>query len=390
MLWLAGLCLRMTVLAIPPVIPMLHESLALTQAQIGALASLPVLLLSFAAIPGSFLIARFGAARVLVGGIVLAGLAGALRGASFDALTLFATTFAMGVGIAVMQPAFPSIVREWAPQRVGLATAVYSNGLLVGEAMSASLTIPFVLPMVGGNWRASLVAWSVPVFAIAAVAFFHARTHERRAVSAPARGGVWWPDWRSPLTWRLGFIAGGCSSLYFATNAFLPDYLRHLGRADLIAAALAAINWVQIPASFLLLAFPGRLMQRRWPLAATGVLATIAMVGIATGDGPAIVFWSGIVGFCTAFVLILTLALPPMLVEASHVHSVSAAVFAIGYLWAVITPVLGGFAWDVTGVPWSAFVPAGAFGIVIVALALGLDLTPASRRAGNASAGARH
>jgi hypothetical protein len=29
----------------------------------------------------------------------------------------------------------------------------------------------------------------------------------------------------------------------------------------------------------------------------------------------------------------------------------------------------------VTGIPWSAFVPAGAFGIVIVALAMGLDLS---------------
>lgn len=375
MLWLAGLCLRLTVLAIPPVIPMLHESLALSQAQVGALASLPVLLLSFAAIPGSFLIARFGAARVLVGGIVLAGVAGALRGAALDAATLFAATFAMGIGIAVMQPAFPSIVRDWTPGRVGLATAVYSNGLLVGEAISASLTIPVVLPLVGGNWRASLVAWSVPVFAIAAITWVHARARARGTAAAGARSnGVWWPDWRSPLTWRLGFIAGGCSSLYFATNAFLPDYLRHLGRADLIGASLSAINWVQIPSSLLLLAFPERFMPRRWPLVAAGALATVAMVGVATSTGAGVVFWSGIIGFCTAFILILSLALPPMLVDAAHVHSVSAAVFAIGYLCAVVMPVLGGLAWDVSGIPWSAFAPAGAFGIVIVVLALGLDL----------------
>jgi CP family cyanate transporter-like MFS transporter len=380
-LWLAGLCLRLTVLAIPPVIPMLHESLALSQAGIGALASLPVLLLSFAAIPGSFLIARYGAARVLVGGILLAGIAGALRGAAWDAPTLFAATFAMGIGIAVMQPAFPSIVRVWMPERVGLATAVYSNGLLVGEAISASLTIPVVLPMVGGNWRASLVAWSVPVFAIAAVTYAYARTHERRSDVPAARGGAWWPDWRSPLTWRLGFIAGGCSSLYFAANAFLPDYLRHLGRADLIGAALSALNWVQIPASLLLLALSRRLMRRRWPLVACGILATAAIAGIATSTGEAIVLWSGIIGFCTAFVLILTLALPPMLVEASHVHSVSAAVFAIGYLCAVVTPVLGGFAWDATGVPWSAFLPAGSFGLVIAVLSLGLQLAPRERLA---------
>ncbi|HXS52121.1 MAG TPA: MFS transporter [Usitatibacter sp.] len=381
MLWLAGLCLRLTVLAIPPVIPMLHGSLALSQAQIGALASLPVLLLSFAAIPGSFLIARFGSARVLVGGILLAGFAGALRGASYDAAMLFATTFAMGIGIAVMQPAFPSIVREWMPQRVGLATAVYSNGLLAGEAISASLTLPLVLPMVGGNWRASLAAWSVPVFVIAAITFAHARHRGRTAETRAARGGAWWPDWRSPLTWRLGFTAGGCSSLYFATNAFLPDYLRDLGRADLIGAALSANNWAQIPASFLLLAFSRHLMRKRWPLVAAGVFASIAMVGIVTSTGAGTVFWAGMIGFFTAFVLILTLALPPMLVEASHVHAVSAAVFAIGYLCAVVTPVLGGFAWDLTGLPWSAFVPAGAFGIVIAVLALGLDLAPRERPA---------
>jgi len=37
----------------------------------------------------------------------------------------------MGVGVAVSQPAFPSLVREWFPRRIAIATAVYSNGILV-------------------------------------------------------------------------------------------------------------------------------------------------------------------------------------------------------------------------------------------------------------------
>ena len=372
LLWLFGICLRLTALAVPPIVPQLHESFHLTQAEIGALGSLPVLLLSFAAIPGAYLIAHLGAVRVLIGGILLAGAASALRAASPDTATLFATTFAMGVGIAIMQPAFPSIVREWLPRRVGLATAVYSNGLLVGEAISASLTIPWMLPLVGYSWRMSLVAWSVPLFMIAALGMWYAHGRKRSAAPAAPRSRTWWPDWRSPLTWRLGLIAGGCSSLYFATNTFLPDYLRGMDRADLIAPALASLNWVQIPASFLLLAFSDRLMRRRWPLAATGVLATIAMAGLLSSGGAWIAVWSGVIGFCTAFILILTLALPPMLVEAAHVHSVSAAVFAIGYLCAVVTPVIGGFAWDHTGLGWIAFVPAGLFGPAIVALAMGL------------------
>lgn len=373
-LWLFGICLRLTALAVPPIIPQLHEAFHLTQAQVGALGSLPVLLLSFAALPGAYLIARFGAIRVLIGGIVLAGIASALRAASPDTTTLFATTFVMGAGIAVMQPALPSIVREWLPRNIGLATATYSNGLLAGEAISSSVTIPWILPLVGYSWRLSLVAWSVPLIVIAALGAWYAHGRRARAAAGGSQGGSWWPDWRSPLTWRLGLIAGGCSSLYFATNAFVSDYLRGLGRADLTGAALASINWAQIPASLLLLAFPGRLMLRRWPLAATGFLASIAMVGLLAGDGPWIVFWSGVIGFCTAFILILTLALPPMLVASSHVPGVSAAVFAIGYLCAVVTPVVGGLAWDLTGLPWTAFAPAGLFGPAIVLAALGLEI----------------
>ena len=378
-LWLFGICLRLTALAVPPIIPQLHESFSLSQAQVGALGTLPVLLLSFAALPGAYLIARFGATRVLIGGTLLAGVASALRAASPDTMALFATTFAMGAGIAIMQPALPSIVREWLPRNIALATAVYSNGLLVGEALSSSLTIPWMLPLVGGSWRMSLVGWSVPLFFIAALGIWYAHGHGQRNAPA-ARAGTWWPDWRSPLTWRLGLIAGGCSSLYFGSNAFLADYLRGLGRADLINAALSSLNWVQIPASFILLAFSKQLMMKRWPLAATGALATIAMAGLMVSDGAWIVVWSGAIGFCTAFILILTLALPPALADPSKVHSVSAAVFAIGYLCAVVTPVIGGYAWDLTGLAWTAFVPPGLFGPAIVVLAAGLRLPATSPR----------
>jgi len=58
------------------------------------------------------------------------------------------------------------------------------------------------------------------------------------------------------------------------------------------------------------------------------------------------------------------------------VARVSAAVFAIGYLCAVVMPVIGGFAWDITGRPWTAFAPAGIFGPVVAILAWGLKLRP--------------
>src|SRR5471030_2538013 len=60
LLWLAGCGLRLTILAVPPVIPLIHDELNLSATQIGILTGLPSMLFAFAAVPGSLLIARLG------------------------------------------------------------------------------------------------------------------------------------------------------------------------------------------------------------------------------------------------------------------------------------------------------------------------------------------
>jgi MFS transporter, CP family, cyanate transporter len=368
LLWLVGLCLRMTVLAIPPVIPQLHQSFAMSQAVVGALTSLPVLLFSFAAVPGSMLVSRFGPAHVMTAGVFVTAVAGAARALSPDLAMLFATTFVMGFGIAIMQPALPAVVRDWTPQRVALGTAVYTNGLLVGEALPASLTIPFVLPMTGGDWRATLVAWSIPVLVFGVLAAMETvRRHERRDPAAAPR--AWWPDWHDPLTWRLGLLAGYASSLYFGTNAFLPDFVAARGRPDLLNAALSSLNWVQMPASLLMVAFAERLTMRRWPFLSLTALSLFAVAAMIVLPIETVAWWTGVLGFCNAFLLILTLALPPLIGQANDVHRLSAAMIAIGYLSAFLVPIAGGFAWDLSGVPAAGFVPVVAFGFTALLLA---------------------
>src|SRR5699024_4026793 len=132
LLWLAGAGLRITVLAIPPIIPQLHADLHLSQTDVGVLSGLPSLLFACAAVPGAALIARFGVLRMLICGLLLTAAAGALRGLSPHVWFLFGTAFGMGGGIALMQPAMPAVVRAWTPRRLGFATAMYANGMLVG------------------------------------------------------------------------------------------------------------------------------------------------------------------------------------------------------------------------------------------------------------------
>jgi len=367
LLWLAGVALRLTILAVPPVIPLIHDELSLSATQIGILTGLPSMLFAIAAVPGSLLIARLGVRTALVVGLSITAIGGALRGALPDIAWLYAMTIAMGAGVAIMQVTMPPAVRAWLPHRIGFATAVYTNGLLIGEILPVALMLPLVLPMVDGSWQRGFVAWSAPVAVIALMVITLA---PRAAPSAtPASGRRWWPDWRNSLIWQLGIMLGTINATYFATNAFLPDYLRSNGQSEWISASLTGLNVGQLPASFILLAVAGRLERKAWPYVVCGMLCVIATLGIVFGNGVWVVASATLQGFAAAAILILVLALPPLLSPPDDVHRVTAAMFTISYSCAVIVPVISGILWDLSGVAALAFLPIALCGILLVILA---------------------
>ena len=369
LLWLAGVCLRVTVLAIPPVIPLLHRDLNLSETDVGWLSSLPPMLFALAAIPGAVLIARLGMVPALFVGLLLNAIGSIARAALPNAAMLYATTVVMAAGVAIMQPALPPLVRAWFPRRIGFATAVYTNGLLAGETIAVALTIPLVLPLVDNSWRLSFVIWSIPAFATA-VLIIACAPRPQGTNGAAAASRLWWPDWRRPLIWRLGAILGSVNSMYFVTNAFLPDFMTSLGRPDLISSALTAENFCQLPASLIMLAVAGRLVKQPWAYVVAGALSLMSLIGIMTAaSGAWIVFWSGVLGFVTTAILVLGLALPSVLSAPDDVHRTSAGMFTVSYTIAMVLSVLGGWLWDFTRSPIASFVPVALCAVVVMALA---------------------
>ncbi len=365
LLWLVGTALRLTILAVPPVIPRIHHDLSLSATQIGILTGLPSMLLALAAVPGSLLIARLGVRSAIIVGLVLTAAGGALRGTFPDVTWLYAMTVAMGAGVAIMQVSMPPAVRAWVPHRIGFATAVYTNGLLIGELAPVALTIPFVLPLMG-SWQGGFALWSAPVAAIGLLVMLLA-PRQAAASGAPVRRR-WWPDWGSSLIWRLGFMLGAVNAIYFGTNSFLPDYLNHHGQGAWISAALTGLNAGQLPASALLLVFASRLELKAWPYVASGLLTTLAVAGIVFGSGPIVVACATLIGFAAAGILVLALALPPLLAPPDDVHRVTAAMFTISYSLAVVVPVVSGALWDASGIASMAFLPIAICGIILAAL----------------------
>jgi CP family cyanate transporter-like MFS transporter len=366
LLWIAGIGLRVTILAVPPLIRLIHDDLHMSETEVGILSGLPIVLFVLAAVPGSLLIARLGATTTLVAGLLVTALGCALRGFAPDFTLLCAATVVTGLGVAVMQPALPPLVRAWLPDRIAFGTAVYTNGLLVGEILPVALTA-LVLVLVGGSWRLAFAVWAVPCVVIALLIL--ALAPRAPVPTGPATTRRWWPDWRNGLIWRLGLMFGANNATYFSANAFIPDYLHHVGRPDLIGDALSALNIGQLPASLILLACAGRLAGRAWPYVGCGLLSLVSVIGILSGTGWIIVAAAAALGFSGAATLTLLLALPPLLSPPEDIHRTTAAMFTISYSCAVIAPVISGLAWDASGIPAVAFAPIGLFAFLMIGLA---------------------
>lgn len=373
LLWLAGNGMRLTILAPPPVLSFIHTDLNMSETEIGLLSGIPAALFACAAVPGSLLIARFGALTALIVGLLATAIGSALRGAAGNVATLYAATVVTGFGVAVMQPSMPPLVRAWLPDRINFATAVYTNGLLAGEVLPVALTLPLILPLVG-NWRYDFVVWGALCVVIAIVVFSLAPPPAAPTASAAPR--KWWPDWSSGLIWQLGLMLGSVNAMYFSTNFFIPRYLHETGHESAVSAALTALNLGQIPASILLLFAPKGIEQQAWPYILAGVLCLASVLGIVFGGPTLVIAGAGLLGFAAAAILVLMLTLPPILSPPDDVHRTAAAMFTVSYTCAVIAPVLSGIAWDLTGVPAAAFVPIGLCVLLLIVPAAIVRIRP--------------
>ncbi|HEX7265040.1 MAG TPA: MFS transporter [Candidatus Dormibacteraeota bacterium] len=370
LLWLGGIDLRLTMLAVPPLIPQIHHALHLDEKGVGALVSLPVLLLATAAVPGSLLIAKLGVRGALITGLGLVAVFGATRGLGPSVPVLFTSTFVMGLGVAVSQPAFPTIVREWFPRRIAIATAVYSNGILIGETLPTALTSPVgALPLAHGDWRWALALWSV-VVALTAIAIAIAAPKRGPRTAIPTR---WWPSWREGQTVRFGVVMGMASAIYFATNAYIPDFLDQTGRHQLITPTLAIFNGAQLLTAPVVALWDRLLTGRIGFLGSAGMMG-VAQVGIVLTPGPGVLVWAFVLGFAAALAFIVVLTMPPRLAAAGDVHRMSAGVFTFQYAIAFFVPLISGAVWDATGRAVLAFVPGIIAALLMGWLALSLRI----------------
>jgi predicted MFS family arabinose efflux permease len=354
--------------------PLLIGTLAADWTQLGTLIGAYSLAGILVALPAGWVMARLGDRAVLLTGVGLMALGGAVLALAGGFGTAMAGRLVSGTGAALLAIACAKMVLD----RFSGATLAPALGLMLMAWPCGIGLALVVLPLLGADWRAGL--WlSAAVCAASFLPLWVALPRQAGPGAAPARaGGLLRGEWAPLLS------AAGCWAFYNAAFVvalgFAPAFLVARGwGADSAGAATSLVGFAILP----LLPLGGALAER----AGRPVAVVVGcMLGMAACLGAVVAGLNAWVGLG----LFGLLAGPPAsLVMAMVGRSLSPGSRAFGmgvhytlfYGALAALPPVAGLARDITGAPAAPLLAGVGFLVVaLAALAVYLRLVPQAAR----------
>ena len=339
--------LRPALTSVGPLVETIRSSLGLSDAAMGLLPTLPLLIFA-----GLSLFAHFGEAfgieKTLAWclALVVAGIGLRSQG---SIAALFGGTAIFSAGIAVANVLVPSLIKRDFPDRVGGMTTAYVMVMTLTGAFATGLAVPLSAHLVGG-WRASLAIWAV----FAAVTLLcwlpeTRKTHKAIAVRQPDTGLDIKPVWRSALAWQVTLFMGLQFLIYFVTIGWMPPYLTAFGEPAAEAGWLLTLYQL---AGFIVGVVAPPLLRRgpdqRFLAAAASLVTAFCILGLLAAPRLA-ALWLVVCGASFGITFILAFAFIGLrAADYRRAASLSAMAQASGYLIAAIGPAAFGWLHDFT------------------------------------------
>lgn len=371
---LVGLAFRTQALIIGPLVGQVQAELDMSHGVAGLLGTIPVLCMGLLAPFGPVLAASIGPKLGVAACVMLVAAFGVARALLPDAGTVLLATVGVGVGMAVVGPILPMIVRARLPHHPAAGTGSYVVGFVIGGTITASLAVP--LADAFGGWRASFAIVSTAGFASLVAWLLLMPRDEGHVRVAPSRPKL---PWRRPSAWLLGAIFGSQSILFYGSITWLGSVYVERGWSPAQAGSLIALmTGIGLVSTLAVPLLADRIGTRRSQLTLAALLSVTGalIVALTPGEPPgsmltyAATLLLGL-GIGAYFPLALTLPVD-VASDAGDAASISAFMLLIGYLLAATSPVVLGLVRDATGsfdaVVWILV----AISLVMIPLALSL------------------
>ncbi|WP_345355679.1 MFS transporter [Saccharopolyspora cebuensis] len=347
---LAAANMRPAVTSLASVLGEVRDSLGASTTWASAVTSVPTLCFGVAGIAAPLLARRLGSGRVIAVSLAVLTAAMALRVLN-GPWTVLGGTVLVCAAIAMCNVLVPVVVKESFPNRVGMATSLYTTAMAAGGALGSTLTP--MLNSATGSWRLSLGTWLV--LALAALVVWvpaTARSGRTAAPAAPAEPGR--SMLRSPLAWVITGYFAMQSLVAYVVMGWLPEVFKGAGiDAGTAGALLGFLLLVGVPINMVLPSLVTRSRSQSGWAAGLAVLTITGMLGLLLVPTTAPWLWALIIGVgMSAFPLALVL-LSLRTASAADTARLSAMAQSVGYLIASVGPFLFGVLHDLTGA-WSS------------------------------------
>ncbi|UUM26154.1 cyanate transporter [Acinetobacter colistiniresistens] len=331
---LVGLNLRPFMTSIGPVANQIRATTGLSLQGIALLTLVPMVLMGLIAFIGPAIQSTIGERRAILGALGMICLGCGLRFIVPNGWALIGTAAIIGFGVAVVQAAFPSLIKREFHAHLSPMMGLYSAMLMGGGALGA-LIAPVVTNS-SGNWKIGLAIFVLPaLLALIFATYVLTQTVQQHKKMPSVMRLI-----NKPRTWLLiccfGLINGGYSSIV----AWLAPAFQAQGWAATASGNLMAVLTLSQAGAALLLPYLSRKQRdRRIWVGFTLILQLIGFSGLAFFADALPYLWAITVGAglggCFALLMIVVLDHLP---DPTHAGQLSALMQGGGFLLAAIAP----------------------------------------------------
>jgi len=208
--------------AVPTAIPLIQHDLKLDNEQVGRLLSAFFMVYAFIQIPVGWLAERYGAHRVLAGGLIVWSAATMLMGVSSSFTMLFCLRMLLGLGESAGFPAVSKLMAAVVPVKgLGLANGIVAFGYLMAPGIGI-FAAGHLIDHVG--WRGTFVT-----FGLLSLLWLVPWAFVRLPKLATARSDAATPTWSMVLEqkslWGTSLGLFSSNYMWYFMLSWLPGFL---------------------------------------------------------------------------------------------------------------------------------------------------------------------
>lgn len=358
--------LRGPMTSIAPLFGFIQADFQLSDATVGLLTSLPLLVLAVLSSLCAPLARKFGLERMLFIAIFAITLGIFIRSSGSLAM-LYLGTACIGVGIASGNVLLPALVKRDFPQHIAKLTSAYALTMGIAAALVSALMVPLSYYF-SGSWLSALSFANVIALPALLLWVLQLKGKNKQTVNHESSRELRKPIWRYALSWQVAFFFACNSAAYYTLISWLPAILTSQDYSSSHAGHLHGLmQLASAGAGLLQVLLLHRLKDQRGIAFFTTTIATAAIVGLWLMPQWAIV-WAPLYGFGNGATFILALAFFGLRTNnMTEAAALSGMAQSCAYLFAAFAPWLMGKLYS-TALSWDSVLIALIFINSLIAL----------------------